>query len=52
MRPYVEGESMEGISISAEDTPEVGGMIAINPNNEADKWYIAKSFFEENYVAA
>ena len=30
-------------------TPEVGGMIAINPLLKTDRWYVAKAFFEENY---
>ncbi len=50
MRPYVPGEDLTGISVSAEDIPEEGGMIAINPGNESDKWYVSKNFFEENYV--
>lgn len=50
MRPYVPGEDLTGVSVSAEDTPEEGGMIAFNPNNGKDKWYVAKKFFEENYV--
>jgi len=49
MRPYVVGEDLSGISVNAEDTPEQGGMIAINPHNANDKWYVAKRFFEENY---
>ena len=50
MRPYIEGEDMKGISVSAEDTLEIGGMIAVNPDNGNDRWYIAKKFFEENYM--
>lgn len=49
MRPYTPGEDMSGISVSSEDTLEVGGMIAVNPKNEKDQWYIAKKFFEDNY---
>lgn len=52
MRPYVPGEDMSGISVSKEDTPELGGMIAVNPNNHLDRWYVAKKFFEENYILA
>lgn len=52
MRPYVPGEDLSGVSVSSEDTPEIGGMIAINPNNPADQWYVAKAFFEENYIEA
>ena len=49
MRPYVLGEDLTGISVNKEDTPEVGGMIAVNPLNTEDKWYVAKKFFEDNY---
>ena len=49
MRPYVVGEDLTGISVNKEDTPELGGMIAVNPKNTEDKWYVAKKFFEENY---
>ena len=52
MRPYVPGEDMTGISVNKEDTPEIGGMIAINPKNIEDRWYIGKAFFEENYEEA
>lgn len=37
MRPYVPGEDLSGVSVSAEDTPELGGMIAINPQNLSDQ---------------
>ena len=49
MRPYIPGEDLSGVSVSAEDTPELGGMIAINPQNLNDQWYVAKQFFENNY---
>ena len=49
MRPYAVGEDLSGISVSEDETPEDGGMIAINPNNPDDKWYVAKQFFEDNY---
>lgn len=49
MRPYVPGEDLTGISVSAEDILESGGMIARNPNNYKDKWYIGKDFFNANY---
>ena len=56
MRPYVPGEDLWGISVSKEDTPELGGMIAVNPNDAGDsardRWYIAKQFFLDNYVEA
>ena len=50
LRPYVPGEDLSDVSVSATDTPELGGMIAINPDNTDDKWYVAKKFFEDNYV--
>jgi len=50
MRPYIVGEDMSGISVSDEDIPELGGMIAYNPNNFKDIWYVAKEFFNDNYV--
>lgn len=50
MRPYVPGEDLTGVSISDGDTPELGGMIAVNRNDPNDKWYVAKEFFEDNYV--
>lgn len=52
MRPYIPGESLSGISVSIEDTPEEGGMIAYNPKNPNDQWYVAKKFFEDNYEPA
>ena len=52
MRPYVEGEDMTGVSVSSEDTPEVGGMIANNLSNPADMWYVGKVFFQDNYEIA
>lgn len=33
MRPYIPGEDLTGISVNKEDTPELGGMIAVNKNN-------------------
>lgn len=49
MRPYVIGEDLTGISVNKEDTPELGGMIAVNKDNPNDKWYVGKEFFEKNY---
>ena len=52
MRPYVQGEDMTGISVSDPDkqldTLE-GGMIARNPQNHEDMWYVAKDYFEVNF---
>jgi hypothetical protein len=51
MRPYLPGEDLTGVSVSDEDTPELGGMIAIGTDNEA-RWYVSKGFFDANYVDA
>jgi hypothetical protein len=52
MRPYILGEDMSSVSVNAEDTLEEGGMVAYNPKNPRDRWYVAKKFFEDNYVEA
>jgi hypothetical protein len=55
MRPYVLNEDMTGISVSDEDKklPTLeGGMVARNPKNHADQWYVAKKYFEENLELA
>jgi hypothetical protein len=49
MRPYVPDEALDGVSVSAGDTPEEGGMIAMDPENPDDMWYVSKEFFEQNY---
>lgn len=49
MRPYIVGEDLSGVSVSNEDTPEEGGMIARNSDNRKDQWYVAKDFFLKNY---
>lgn len=49
MRPYVPGESLEGISVAQCDTPELGGQIAMSSEDPSDKWYVSKAFFEANY---
>ena len=52
LRPYIEGEDLSGISVSDADTPQPGGMIARNPQNHQDQWYVAKDFFDKNYEEA
>lgn len=54
MRPYISGENTRCISISPEDIKHGldGGMIARNPDNHADQWFVAKDFFEKNYEEA
>lgn len=52
MRPYEPGEDLSKVSVSATDTPEEGGMIARNPVNHEDQWYVAKKYFEDNLEPA
>ena len=52
MRPYIPGECLKGVSVNKEDTPELGGMIAVNSDNTGDRWYVAKKFFDDNYESA
>lgn len=49
MRPYVKGESLEKISVSATDNPEEDmGMVARNPKDHNNQWYVARKYFEDN----
>jgi hypothetical protein len=48
MRPYIPGEDLAGVSVSSEDIPEQGDMIARNPDNHADQWLVAQAYFEKN----
>jgi len=51
MRSYIKGEDLTGISVSDTDTPEIDmGMIARNPKNHEDQWYVAKKYFEDNLI--
>ena len=52
MRPWKKGDDLTNVSVSKEDILEVGGMIARNPDNHNDQWYVAKDFFEKNYELA
>ena len=54
MRPYVEGESLDGrVSISEADrengSPKPGDMIARNPANHDDQWLVAADYFAANF---
>lgn len=50
MRHYIQGEDLSNISVSDKDNPETDmGMIARNPQNHEDQWYVAKKYFEENF---
>jgi hypothetical protein len=53
MRPYVKGEDLSKISVSGTDNPETDmGMIARNPENHEDQWYVARKYFEDNLEEA
>ena len=50
MRPYEHGEDLTGISVAAVDQPTItGGMIARNPVNPEDQWFVAQEYFDANY---
>ncbi len=49
LRPYVVGEDLTGISVSANDTPKLGDMIARNPKIHGDQWLVAAAYFGENF---
>ncbi len=59
MRPYIPGERLDGISVSDEDWPEIqnaiaygtpAGMIARNPSDWNDMWYVRREYYIENFV--
>ena len=53
MRPYVLGEDLTGVSVSpSDDPPSDMGMIARNPLNHKDQWYVARQYFEDNLELA
>lgn len=52
MRPYMPGENLTGVLVSDRDVPAKGGMIAYNPNDPADQWYVAEAYFDANYEVA
>ena len=49
MRPYILGEDLCNVSVAEVDTPGSGGMIARNPTNYSDQWYMAGQYFEDNF---
>ncbi len=50
MRPYVPHENLTNISVSKEDDPLTDlGMIARNPSNHKDQWYVADKYFKDNF---
>lgn len=53
LRPYVDGEVLDRVSISAADrdagSPKTGDMIARNPKNHDDMWLVAAQYFADNF---
>ena len=53
MEPWTSAHDMSTISVSPEDAgnghPKDGGMVARDPNNPTDRWYINEEFFLKNY---
>ena len=49
MRLYVQGEDLSNVSVSKEDSPKQGDMIARNPSNHNDQWLVAREYFEASY---
>ena len=53
MRPYQDGDDLNGVSISHVDrnagSPKPGDMIARNPKNYTDKWLVAAKYFADNF---
>ncbi len=56
MRPYQDGEDMQGVSVSEADqkagSPKAGDMIARNPKNHEDQWLVAEKYFNDNLEEA
>jgi len=51
MRPYMPGEDLNEVSVSGvDDPPNDHGMIARNPENHKDQWYVARAYFEANFA--
>ena len=55
MRPYLDGDDLNGVSISNVDrnagSPKPGDKIARNPKNHTDKWLVAAKYFTDNFEA-
>lgn len=50
MRSYILGEDLTNISVADVDNPEKDmGMVARNPKNHKDQWYVARKYFEDNF---
>lgn len=53
LKPWEEGDDMNGVTISAEDadtgSPKSGDFIARNPENHSDQWLIGATYFSDNF---
>lgn len=53
LRPYEQGEDLNGVAVSAVDreagSPKIGDMIARNPKNHVDQWLVAAQYFTDNF---
>jgi hypothetical protein len=49
VRPYIPGEDLSGVSVSDQDSPKRGDMIAVNPDNLNDRWLIDAAYFAKNF---
>ena len=50
MRPYILGEDLTNISVADVDDPKNDmGMVARNPKNHKDQWYVARQYFKDNF---
>ena len=49
MKPWTPDLDMSKVSVAEGETPEIGGMIAVDEFNVVDVWYVPKKFFESNY---
>jgi len=53
MRPYLVGEDLTHISVAdVDDPPTDMGMVARNPKNHEDQWYVARKYFDDNLEPA
>ena len=49
MRPYVIGEDLSNISVANGQVPHIDmGMIARNPLDHSDMWYVTRKYFNDN----
>lgn len=53
MIPYIPGEVFPaGIALNPLDDISKDGMIARNPENHDDMWFVSQEYFDKNYVEA